>query len=64
MKGVKGFSWQTGHAAFSVSPSKLAAVKSYIRNQREHHKNRTYEEELVELLNLAGIEYDPNNVFD
>ena len=63
-KGVKDFSWQIGYGAFSISPRQLGAVKTYIRNQREHHKNQTYEEEFIGLLKLAGIDYDPDHVFD
>ena len=62
--GVKDFSWQIGYGAFSISPRQLGAVKKYIRNQREHHKHQTYEEEFVELLKLAESEYDSDHVFD
>jgi REP element-mobilizing transposase RayT len=63
-KGVKDFCWQTGYGAFSVSARQLGAVKTYIRDQREHHKGQTYEEEFIGFLKLAGIEYDPDHVFD
>ena len=63
-KGVKDFSWQIGYGAFSLSPRLLGAVKTYIRNQREHHKSQTYEEEFIGFLKRAGIEYDPDSVFD
>ena len=63
-KGVKDFSWQIGYGAFSVGPQHLPGVKRYIRNQREHHKTETYEEEFIGFLKRAGIEYDPNHVFD
>ena len=32
------FEWQAGYADFSVSQSKLEAVKDYIANQEEHHR--------------------------
>jgi REP element-mobilizing transposase RayT len=63
-KGPKDFSWQIVYGAFSVSPSQLATVVRYIRNQREHHKKRTFEEEFLELLRRSGIEFDPDTVFD
>ena len=63
-KDVRDFSWQIGYGAFSVGPQHVGAVKKYIRNQREHHKNQTYEEEFVGFLKRAGIEYDPAHVFD
>jgi putative transposase len=63
-KGVKDFSWQIGYGAFSISPQQLGPMKRYIRNQRGHHKTQTYEEEFIGFLKRAGIEYDPDHVFD
>ncbi len=40
------FRWQTGYAAFSVSPSKLGSVRNYIARQEEHHPRMTYQEEV------------------
>ena len=57
--GVKEFSWQEGYAAFSVSPTARPSVKNYIANQEEHHRRKSFKEELIELLDKAGIEYDP-----
>ena len=53
-----GFSWQQGYGAFTVSASKIAAVKAYIAGQREHHRKKTFQEEYVEFLQQSGIEYD------
>ena len=44
------FQWQDGYGAFSVSPSQLDKVTAYIRNQREHHKKVTFEQEFLALL--------------
>jgi REP element-mobilizing transposase RayT len=44
------FSWQAGYTAFSVSQSKLGEVKAYVLRQEEHHRKRTYREEVVALL--------------
>jgi putative transposase len=30
----------------------------YIKGQEEHHRVRTFKEELVELLKQAGVEYE------
>lgn len=57
------FGWQTGYAAFSVSPSNVPAVARYIDAQEAHHRKRTFEEEFVELLVKHGVDYDPNFVF-
>lgn len=58
------FAWQEGYAAFSVSKSAEADVKRYIENQEEHHKGRDFNAELLALLRLHGIEFDPRYVFD
>jgi REP element-mobilizing transposase RayT len=52
------FQWQEGYGAFTVSPSARKRVESYIRNQERHHRVKTFQEEYVELLEQAGIEYD------
>lgn len=54
-----GFLWQEGYAAFTVGATSRDGVRGYIANQREHHRKKTFQEELIELLELAGVEYDP-----
>ena len=49
--------------AFSVSHSQIEQVTTYIRDQREHHKKMTFEEEFLALLKEAGVSYDPTHVF-
>ena len=58
------FSWQDGYGIFSVSKSQVPEVIEYIKNQREHHKGQTFEEEYISLLKLHGIDYDPRYIFD
>jgi putative transposase len=53
------FAWQEGYAAFTVSPSARPGVRGYIDNQEEHHREKSLLEELVELLQKAGVQYDP-----
>ena len=57
--GMQSFTWQEGYAAFTVSATARASVQAYIANQEEHHRTKSYREELIELLQKAGIEYDP-----
>jgi REP element-mobilizing transposase RayT len=59
----RGFSWQEGYGAFSVSPSHVPLVKNYIHNQERHHRKRSFEDEFVMLLKNCGIEFDPRYVF-
>ena len=57
------FQWQRGYGAFSVSESQRNAVERYIANQAEHHRNRSFEDEYLQLLKRSGVEYDPRYVF-
>jgi putative transposase len=57
------FSWQEGYSAFSVSASNLEKVALYVRNQKEHHRKMTFEDEYLELLRKHKIEFDPKYVF-
>ena len=56
---LDSFAWQEGYAAFTVSATARDAVKSYIANQEEHHRVKSFREELIEMLERAGVEYDP-----
>ncbi len=60
----RDFAWQGGYAAFSVSFSNLDAVKRYIANQAEHHRQRTFREEFVALLRRHEIEFDERYLWD
>ena len=57
--GLAAFAWQEGYAAFTVSANARDQVKSYIAHQEQHHHTKSYRDELVEMLALAGVEYDP-----
>lgn len=50
------FGWQEGYAAFSVSPSRVGAVRQYIRNQEEHHRKRSFGQELRWLIESHGLD--------
>jgi REP element-mobilizing transposase RayT len=55
---MQEFRWQEGYGAFTVSQSQAEAVDRYIQNQVQHHRERSFEEEFIELLKVHGIEYD------
>ena len=55
---------QEGYAVFSVSASGKDDVAAYIHNQKEHHRKRGFEEELLALLKLHGVEFNEAYVFD
>ena len=58
-RAYKEFHWQEGYAAFTVSKSQEERLHSYIARQEEHHRKRTFMEELIAFLEAHGIEYDP-----
>lgn len=57
-KTMGRFSWQTGYGAFSVSESRVGAVIDYINTQEDHHREKSFQEEFLQLLKKHGIEYD------
>lgn len=63
-KKYESFFWQDGYGAFSVSPNNIFAVKNYIKNQREHHKNYDFKKELVSYYQKYRIEYDEKYLWD
>jgi len=59
-----GFAWQNGYGIFSMGQSQLTALRDYIANQAEHHRQRTFEDEFRELLARYRVEYDERFVWD
>jgi REP element-mobilizing transposase RayT len=57
------FRWQAGYGAFTVGKSMVTDVSRYIRNQADHYRKRTFQEELIELLQLNGIDYDKDRIW-
>jgi len=57
------FRWQEGYAAFSYSLSQISDVATYIENQEEHHKKKTFLEEYKQFLDRFEIEYDEKYIF-
>ena len=51
------FGWQRGYGAFSVSHSAVEEVSAYIANQEEHHRKRTFAEELKLLVEKYGLQW-------
>jgi putative transposase len=60
----RGFFWQRGYGAFSVSISQLEAVLEYVQRQNEHDRIHTFQEEYRELLGRHNIEFDERYVWD
>ncbi|HEX8016831.1 MAG TPA: IS200/IS605 family transposase [Flavobacterium sp.] len=49
------FEWQDEYFAFSVSESIIDKVRDYIKNQEEHHKRKTFQEEYDEIFTKFGF---------
>jgi hypothetical protein len=47
--------WSVGYGSFTCSYYDLDRLIEYIKNQQEHHKKVTFEEEYRELLLQNGI---------
>jgi REP element-mobilizing transposase RayT len=60
----RGFFWQRGYGAFSVSPSQLDSVLEHVNQQREHHRTRTFQEEYRDFLRKHGVDFDERYVWD
>ena len=54
----RNFHWQDGYGAFSIGKSDIPELKKYIERQKEHHRKRTFQEELIAFLDEYGIAYD------
>ena len=58
LPGLRDFQWQNSYAAFTVSKSVLPDVVTYIDRQQEHHRQRSFSEELRALLSRHGVEFE------
>jgi putative transposase len=61
--GHRVLQWQEGYGCFSVSRSLLDDVTDYIRRQKEHHANLTFQEEFEMFLRKHGIDFRPEDVW-
>ena len=48
--------WQDEYFAISVSQSLLNQVREYIKNQEDHHKNKTFQQEYDEFILRHGFQ--------
>lgn len=62
--GFTKFSWQAGYGAFSVSESNTPKVANYIRNQEEHHRVKSFQDEYREFLVKHQVAFDERYVWD
>ena len=50
------FEWQDEYFAVSVSESVVDKVREYIKNQEEHHKQKTFQQEYDEFISKYGFQ--------
>ena len=60
----RDFAWQNGYGAFSIGQSQLPALRQYIANQREHHRQESFQEEFRAVLRKYGVDFDERYVWD
>jgi REP element-mobilizing transposase RayT len=58
------FAWQAGYGAFAVSESNVQAVRDYIADQNEHHRQKSFQEEYRAFLERHHVAYDERYVWD
>ena len=51
------FAWQEGFGAFSIGVSGVDDTIRYIKTQEEHHRTRSFREELEVFLKKHGFDY-------
>ena len=56
------FAWQCGYAAFSISQSIVGNTVEYVKNQQEHHKKKSFQDEYIQFLKLYNIDFDERYV--
>ena len=52
------FEWADEYFAVSVSESQVDKVREYIKNQEEHHRKKTFDEECEEFMKKYGFRKD------
>jgi REP element-mobilizing transposase RayT len=60
----RGFHWQEGYGAFSISESHTEQVRNYILGQEAHHQRVTFQDELKAFLKKYQLEYDERYLWD
>ena len=57
------FSWQEGYGAFSYGKSQVSDVIEYVRNQKEHHRKKTFIQEYTEFLDAFEVDFNEQYIF-
>lgn len=58
------FDWQKGYGAFTHARSQLDTVINYVLSQEEHHLQRPFRKEYLEMLRRNEIDFKAEYVFE
>jgi hypothetical protein len=60
---LRNFGWQEGYGAFSVGISQVPDTITYIQQQDEHHRTRTFQEEYRSFLREHYMSFEEKYVW-
>ena len=63
-ESLRNFYWQDGYGVFSINANQIEMVMDYIKNQHQHHANKTFKQEYRDFLDKYHIEYNEKYVWD
>jgi putative transposase len=58
------FYWQEGFGTFSYSHSHINNVVQYIMGQKEHHNQKSFKEEYLEMLKKFDVQFEEAKLFE
>ncbi len=61
---LEKFYWQNGYGAFSVNPYEIDKVISYIENQKEHHRKKTFQDEYRTFFKKYKVDFNEKYIWD
>ncbi len=61
---LRHFAWQAGYGAFSLSKTSLPNAVEYIKQQEEHHRKHTFQEEFLAFLKRYDVDYDERYIWE
>ena len=57
------FGWQDGYSAFSVGHTQIPSVEKYIAGQKEHHREKLFEDEMRAFYRRYKLDFDEKYVW-
>ncbi|MHB8994818.1 MAG: IS200/IS605 family transposase [Armatimonadota bacterium] len=55
---LREFAWQEAYAGFTIHFGLLDSATGYVVNQEEHHREQSFQDEVVRFLKRHGVQYD------